>query len=287
MAETANRHDTRLMAQPNRDDVSVPTSASFFSLPLELRKHIYGFCIPQNIIIEASFRRDGFSPPPTTSDDGPQTSDDGSQSIPKDVEYAPRYRTLLGLLLVCRQIASEVEPMFYEENSFEISLRLDDSWELRKFGPKQREMMRQVVLVMQLQYHWIRGPSNLVLDSEVWDGALGNLSRLGFVVDEQPDNYDVDTSAEWETALTTVLEVLGRTLPSATQLVIDSNALEETNHRVQAVLPGRCRFQDLPEGDFWFERGEYYDFDTDLEYDSEFASYDSEEEEEEEEEEGF
>ncbi len=276
MAETGSSHDTGMLAQLNRDDVPAPTSASFFSLSLELRQRIYGFCIPQNTIIESSFRRDSFAPPSTAFDDDSQTSGEGPQSIPKDAEYAPKYKTLLGLLLACQQITSEVEPMFYKENSFEISLRLDGSWELGKFGPKQRGMMRQVVLVMKLESHWIRGRSNLVLDLEVWAGALGNLSRLGFVVDEHPktyEGYDFRTAGQlekkWETTLTTVLEFLGQSLPSATQVVIDSNGEEELDHRVEAVLPGRCRFQELPEGDFWFERGDYYpDYDTDPEYDS-------------------
>ena len=265
---------TRMIAQSNQDDGSVPTSASFLGLPLKLRRHIYGFCIPQNTIIESSFRTGDPSywcPSPATS------SDDGPQSIPEDLKYASKYLTLLRLLRVCRQITNEVEPMFYAGNSFEIPLCLDGLWDLRKFGPKQRKMMRQVTLVMQLD-----GSEKRALNSELWSEAFGDLSRLGFVVEQQPgpDDYrniaSMGRKKKWETTLTTVLEFLGRTLPSATQVVTDSNGQEETDQRVEAVLPGRCRFQRLPEGNFWFEDRDSEVDDSDYETGSSDYSSDSE-----------
>ena len=86
-----SRHDTRMIAQSNQNDVSVTFSASFLGLPLKLRRHIYGFCIPQNTIIESSFRTgdpSDYCPSPS-----PATSDHDRRSIPKDPKYASQYLT--------------------------------------------------------------------------------------------------------------------------------------------------------------------------------------------------
>ena len=220
------------MAQSNQAGISTPVSAKILSLPLELRQHIYGFCIPQNIIIRCS---------PTIY------NDKGSQVF----EYLKYdYRALSGLFLVCKQITDEVEKMFYGGNTFEISICRDGQEEFAKFGSKQREMIRKLNLVMRstaLSIH-----PDFRMDPQVWDRPLGNLSRLA-VIAEQP-NWE-GRREKWMASFTVVLEYLRRALSSATQVVVDANGKEETIRVVEIVMPGRCHLQELPEGDVWFKRG--------------------------------
>ncbi|KAF1994259.1 hypothetical protein P154DRAFT_448000 [Amniculicola lignicola CBS 123094] len=180
--------------------------------------------------------------------------------------YLPRisssHRSALpGLLLVCRQITDEVTGMLYGRNTFRVKVDGDGQLNLlRLFSSETREKMRRMILVLRpmgVSY----GPS-FCMDPKVWDGVLGSLSVIGFIV-EQPSPYasprvgPEDVFEKWTAWLTPILEYLGRALPRTAQIVVDANKGEDTVHIVENAMPGRCHFQRLRAADSIFRRGEF------------------------------
>ncbi len=152
--------------------------------------------------------------------------------------------------------------MVYGGNSFEVSLRPDGPLDITRRSPHQKEMMRRVILVLLPEWAFDYRPiSRACMNSRDWYRAFGSISRLTFIVGER-EPHDLPWTErklerQWKTALTNVLEFFGRDLPHAAQIVVDSNRNEEVTALVKEVLPGRCSFQELPEGDFWLKRAGY------------------------------
>jgi hypothetical protein len=186
---------------------------------------------------------------------------------------ASRPKALLGLLLVCHQITSEVTAMLYRLNTFTVNVHSDGQLELAtRFSSETREKMRKMILV--LQPTGISYDPYFRMDQKLWGGVLGKLLILGVVV-EQPDpspdmwprETQEDVFKEWAAWLTPIMEYLGQTLPKTSRIVVDANKEERTAETLEKLMPGRCRFQRLRAGDAIFNRGEFSQESEDWDYD--------------------
>ncbi|KAK4032973.1 hypothetical protein C8A01DRAFT_20042 [Parachaetomium inaequale] len=202
-------------------------------LPLELRRLIYGFCIPQNLTFNCSSRTDmydqnrpkGWTEPSRylegefwhyegrwsylssrERDCRCGTSPDkrnGSQPPWEDPYcwicrgYRPETPVHQGSalpgLLVRQQITDEVETMLYGGNTFRVNLNKG----LKKFKPRQRQKMWRVILVLRPDLDEWYYPHDLVLDRRVWDGVLENLVTLRIIITQPPPSCPPWTSLEY------------------------------------------------------------------------------------------
>lgn len=229
------------MDQPDQAASAPPTPASFLGLPLELRWHIYSFCLPRDDFSKES----GYLYPSYTA---------------FDFNY-PAYlaERLDNLLLVCRQINDEVETMLYAKNTFKVHVHETGEEDLKILASKRNRdgKLRKMVWFLRscgASYH-----PDFRLDTGFWDGLLGNLSTFGLVV-ELPRHslYETwkdweDRCEEWKAWVTPLLQYLGRAILKTVLVVVDASQQKKMIKIVETVMPGRCRFQDLLSGDPVFE----------------------------------
>ncbi|KAL7900493.1 hypothetical protein HDV64DRAFT_276318 [Trichoderma sp. TUCIM 5745] len=198
------------------------TSSAFLALPVEIRRQIYGLCIPQRLRYDVGstlcYRNcpDWLNEIPDYSrqglerDDATSTDNDGGDKSQRELstdtkgKQAKRHSTSKGkhlkrpsafvddhrnalpaLLLCCHQVTEEVTDMLYAENTFQITLNDNDEFIFTELlSPKTRQKIRKMVLILQP-----RGASyrpRFHMDPDIWDSILGNLQVLA-VVAEQPD----------------------------------------------------------------------------------------------------
>ncbi|KAI8675899.1 hypothetical protein NCS57_00492600 [Fusarium keratoplasticum] len=266
---------------------TIPTSCprappTLLSMPLEIRLHIFHFCIPQNLCFHCSYdiheqnRPKGWSRPEW--EDSSEAS--GAQSDPREVEedtnepyYEPcglddycrksrRHRpqgltsspsALPGLLLVCRQITNEVKPLLYGGNTFTFNHENDAEYGLSaNFSSETKTLMRKMILLLR------PGGDDRGWNPSVWEGILGNILILGVII--QKPKADIDGEYlldEWISWLTATLQQLGPALPKTTKIVVDTNEDDSMVQIVNKEIPGRCVFQRLRVGDGIFRRGEF------------------------------
>ncbi|KAI3324097.1 hypothetical protein HD806DRAFT_543515 [Xylariaceae sp. AK1471] len=219
------------------------SNSALLAVPLDIRRHIYSFCIPQNLLFNVS---------------------DHIFPVTQPTWYVSS--ALPTLLLLCHQITDEVKTILYGVNAFVVNLHGNGQNALAKrFTPKTREKMRRVLLILRpmgsTYQPWFR------MDPEIWDGILANIVRLG-VVAEQPkrsghdwrrfgDAYEEDPLREWLTWIQPIFSYLVRSVPKHTEIVVDADEEEDTVQAVERIQEGRFRFQRLQEADFVFDRGKY------------------------------
>ncbi|KAH7268766.1 hypothetical protein B0J15DRAFT_232837 [Fusarium solani] len=266
---------------------TIPTSCprappTLLSMPLEIRLHIFHFCIPQNLCFDCSYdiheqnRPKGWSRPEW--EDSSEAS--GAQSDPREVEedtnepyYEPcglddycrksrRHRpqgltsgpnALPGLLLVCRQITNEVKPLLYGGNTFTFNHENDAEYGLLvNFSSETKTLMRKMILLLR------PGGDYRGWNPSVWEGILGNILILGVIIQKpKADIYGEYLLDEWISWLTSTLQQLGPALPKTTKIVVDTNEDDSMVQIVNKEIPGRCVFQRLRVGDGIFRRGEF------------------------------
>lgn len=265
-------------------------SSAFLAVPLEIRRQIYRFCIPQKLRFDVSsdmryqnrsdwldeindcHLHDLESGGISLIDSEDDEEGEHELSTDTDVEeiiYNPfvdggRRSALPGLLLCCRQITEEVMDMLYGGNTFQVNIHGDGQCTLAHlFNSKTREKIRKMVLILRprgVSYH-----RNFHMDPNIWDGILGNLSILG-VIAEQPESLSLgewpkaepeDALEEWTAWITPIFEYLDRALHRETKIVVDANDEKETVQVLEKAIPGRSRFQHLPMADIIFKRGRF------------------------------
>ncbi len=152
--------------------------------------------------------------------------------------------------------------MFYSGNTFEITVHNNhkDGQDLSKFCPETRAKMRKVALTITSAALPTRRGRPL-LDQQLWDGVFQGLSKLTLVVLEQkhPSSPFLPSWAatrwrSWLVSFTAVLGYLALSVPPAAELVVDVNKVDRLVQAVEAALPGRCWFEELPDGGFWLRR---------------------------------
>ncbi|KAK4149311.1 hypothetical protein C8A00DRAFT_38091 [Chaetomidium leptoderma] len=217
--DAANHNNKLTMTPSPQAALPIPSSGGLLAMPLEIRRQIYGFCIPHDIIFNCS--RDG---------------EDES-----DMESAG-HSAVLGLLLVCQQITDEVETMLYGGSIFKVHVHGDGQGDLTRFSPKRREKMRRIILVLRPKGTSYR--PGFCMRPEHWDGVLGSLSMLGVIAEQPtppphawPSVRREDCLAEWKAWLTPILEYLGRVVSSEARIVVDANKEEDTIQMVATALP--------------------------------------------------
>ncbi|UPK92609.1 hypothetical protein LCI18_003544 [Fusarium solani-melongenae] len=255
---------------------------TLLSMPLEIRLHIFHFCIPQNLCFDCSYdiheqnRPKGWSRPEW--EDSSEAS--RAQSDPREVEEdtnEPYYEpcglddycrksqrdcpqgftsspsALPGLLLVCRQITNEVKPLLYGGNTFTFNHDNDAEYGLSvNFSSETKTLMRKMILFLQ------PGGEYGGWNPSAWEGILGNILILGVIIQKPKDIiYGVDLLDEWISWLTSTLQQLGSALHKTTKIVVDTNEDDSMVQLVSKEISGRCVFQRLRAGDGIFRRGEF------------------------------
>ncbi|KAM0514558.1 hypothetical protein ACHAPE_006854 [Trichoderma viride] len=267
-----------------------PYSSAFLALPLEIRRQIYGLCIPQRLRYDVSSTLrhrncpDWFNEipdyPPQGLERGDATSidsdgdDERQRQLSTDTDlkqkksplaFVDDHRNALpALLLCCHQITEEVTDMLYAENTFQINIHDDNESTLTDLlSSKTRQKIRKMVLI--LRPSGVSYRPKFRMDPDFWDGILGNLQVLA-VVTEQPDIFyqewfKVATLEEvlakriaW---ITPIFECLHRALNRDAKIMVDANNGQKTVETIKEALPGRCHFQQLPIADFIFGRGKF------------------------------
>ncbi|UKZ72208.1 uncharacterized protein TrAtP1_013149 [Trichoderma atroviride] len=263
-------------------------SSAFLALPVEIRRQIYGLCIPHKFRYDISRSLcyqsgpDWFKEIPDHCHQGLERGDatevdsgggDKSQRELSTVTKVKQIRspsafvddhrnTFPGLLLCCHQITEEVTDMLYKENTLQINIQ-DESTLENLIRPNTRQKIRKMVLILRP-----RGLSHrrkFRMNPDIWDGILGNLQTLGVVV-EQPDPYfetlltgkkAEDVFADWIACITPILEYVGQALHREAKIVVDANEHQKTVKVIKEAISERCHFQRLSLADFIFVRGRF------------------------------
>ncbi|KAI1133689.1 hypothetical protein F5Y10DRAFT_228349 [Nemania abortiva] len=214
-------------------DPSVPGSP-LLAVPLEIRRHIYSFCVPHHLTFDCSAdmyyqnRPVGWIEPPWHSNESCEgytsyeedpinlqdvfdkespTNEGGSDCGRKaqsrlfeqddhDLFSFSSYRSAFpALLLLCRQITHEVETMLYERNTFVVDIHSQNEHTERQFSRRNQELMRNIILILRP----VEAPyqPDSLLDPDIWNTALGNLMTLGVIL-EQPKPPILDWIRESE-----------------------------------------------------------------------------------------
>lgn len=205
------------MASPTLDAAG---SSLLFTIPLELRRHIYQFCIPQNLVLDCF---------------------DSLQHQGRVLGASPWRRSALPqLLLICRRITEEAEAMLYAGNTFRIWVHWKGEREFsRLIQPAQRAKLRKVILIMRCRGECAKQPFRINL--LVWDGMVRNLSSLKLAV-EPPEPHARPGIWPRSVRLAVLMGYLGKALPAEAHIAVDANGDGETEAFVEKALPGRFTF---------------------------------------------
>ncbi|KAM0462141.1 hypothetical protein ACHAO4_001338 [Trichoderma viride] len=262
-------------------------SSAFLALPLEIRRQIYGLCIPQRLRYDVSstlcyrncpdwfneisdHHHQGLVRGDATSIDN--DGDDKSQRAPSKGTKAKQKKSSLAfvddhrnalpaLLLCCHQITEEVTDVLYEENTFQINVQdEDESILVDLLSPKTRQKIRKMVLIFRPRGPFYR--RKLRMGTDIWDDILGNLQTLAVVI-EQPEPYfealiygkqSEDVFADWNACITSMLEYICHALNREAKIVVDANDEQKTIEAIKEAVPERCHFQRLSLADPIFGR---------------------------------
>jgi hypothetical protein len=263
---------------------SFPSSnpSAFLALPMEIRQHVYRFCIPHKLRYDVSstlcFRNcpNWFNETFDKDDHGLERSSgsvidkDGGyekeRKLPAGTDLAAKTSSMVvddtrnaipELLLCCHQITEEVIDLLYGENTFQVNLHDDDEFTLADLlNFKTRRKIRKLVLILRP-----RGVSyrpNYSMEPEIWDGILSNLQVLG-VIAEQPESHSEEDGAfeEWNEWIAPIFEYLHRALNREAKIMVDANDEQKTIEIIQEAIPERCQFQRLTIADYIFKRGKF------------------------------
>ncbi|KAJ4854720.1 uncharacterized protein T069G_10278 [Trichoderma breve] len=269
--------------------ISSSNSSAFLAIPLEIRRQIYRYCIPQKPLIDVSSgvcRKNRFDwseelnehphHDPEEIGDTPfieieedeesesETSIDCGSSNRIMYELYPSSRSSFpGLLLCCRQITEEVTDILYDDATMLIGLHSIGQTKLAKL-PKAREKIRKMILILRPTRTFYN--PDFRMDPNIWDSILGNLSILGIIAEQPPiiespeeelENDLENDLEEWITWITPICDYIGRSLSREAEVVVDANDEEETVNVLEKAIPGRCRFQNFSMADVIFRRGRY------------------------------
>lgn len=216
----------------------------FLAIPNELRQQIYKLCIPldfrlmvnKDVCHMVRGEGDGFFYK-SAFEEGP----------------AARRNDFSRLLLVCRQITNEIKPMLYNNTTLAVDMCFGGQEKLESlFSPGTRDHFRKMILIFDSERLSDRTGCNM--NTEVWDKILNNLSRLGLIaVQPEPQDLDMDDGREkWLAWLTPTLEYINLAIPKQIEIIADTNETPEATRIVEMVMPGRCNFQILRDGDLIF-----------------------------------
>ncbi|RFN46996.1 gpi ethanolamine phosphate transferase [Fusarium flagelliforme] len=194
-------------------------------------------------------------------------TNDGSLSGPSMLDrtgmFSGRRSVFPGLLLVCRQITDEIKPILYRSITLTVDKYAGEAHLASLFSLKTREHFRKVILVLYPDGLFYDADS--YMDPKVWDSLFDNLSILGIVIEEPEPAHQYrvgrdgmnDEKEEWRPWLTTTLEYINQAILNDAKVVGDTNKMTDATQIVEKAMPGRCNFQNLPDGDLIFQRGEY------------------------------
>ncbi|KAH7236630.1 hypothetical protein BKA59DRAFT_517141 [Fusarium tricinctum] len=250
----------------------------FLAIPEEIRRQIYELCIPinsrivicQDMCYCALQDGDGFQPKQETydtEDDSEEVPEDSSPDIPEtddrdlpkppmlqDVKKSASRRTALPeLLLVCRQITDELKPVLYGSTTFTVDISGDDEEYVEQlFSLETRDHFRKMILIFRNED--LSFEADRYLNSKIWDRIFSNLLKLGLIV-EQPEPWEGYLALEeWKARLTSTLEYINRAVPDKTKIIADTNKEAGATQIVERMMPGRCEFQKLLDGDSVLDR---------------------------------
>ncbi|RSM04780.1 hypothetical protein CDV31_009871 [Fusarium ambrosium] len=211
---------------------------TLLAMPPEIRLHIYQFCIPQNLYADYSDFVSIRGPPPRTLyyDVWPEPYAGADESA------------LPGLLLLCRQITNEVEPMLYGRTTFVFSHTFTPRYQSFPFSPETKELMQKVIIRVQGNY-----TDFSPMDPGVWDDILPNLRQLGISIEDmktirslrRPPFDEKLRISGWTPCLAKIFQYLDRALSNETQVIVDTNNKEHFIESIENQMPGRCVFQTL------------------------------------------
>ncbi|KAJ5467578.1 hypothetical protein N7475_005330 [Penicillium sp. IBT 31633x] len=163
-----------------------------FTLPAEIRCHIYGFCIPQKCVIEvtnAKYRPWGVQPVVSTRD----------SLLVKD-KFLNTKPLWTNILHVCKQMSEECLGILYGANLFEVYLNRGGESMLKKTF-SHRNLQRIRFLVAVFPGRWFSGELNPP-DVAFWATIIPNLKLFEWVT--QPDTkskrhlYDIVPQKQFE-----------------------------------------------------------------------------------------
>ncbi|KAI6774735.1 hypothetical protein HG530_001493 [Fusarium avenaceum] len=238
----------------------VPSKQSaFLAFPGEIRRQIYELCIPINsriVIFQDMWYRafqdgDGFQPKQETYDtehDSDEIPEDSSSDVPKTDGRASRRTALPELLLVCRQITDELKPVLYGSTTFTVDIGGDDEEYLEQlFSLETRDHFRKMILIFRTED--FSSEADEYLNPKIWDRIFSNLLKLGILA-EEPEPWEGHLALEeWKARLTSTLEYINRAVPDKTKIIVDTNKEAKATQIVERMMPGRCEFQKLLNGD--------------------------------------
>ncbi|KAK0761541.1 hypothetical protein N5P37_006494 [Trichoderma harzianum] len=265
--------------------VSSSNSSAFLAIPLEIRRQIYRYCIPQKPLIDVSSgvcRKTLFDwseelnehphhgleeigdTPFIEIEEGEESEsetsiDCGSNRIMYEL-YPSSRSAFPGLLLCCRQITEEVTDILYDDATMLVGLHSIGQTRLAKL-PKAREKIRKMILILRPTPAFYN--PDFRMDPNIWDSILGNLSTLGIIAEqppkiESPEEIELENDLEeWITRITPICDYMGRSLSREAEVVVDANDEEETVNVLEKAIPGRCHFQNFSMADVIFRRGRY------------------------------
>lgn len=253
-------------------------------MPLEIRRQIYRYCIPQKPLIDVSSgvcRKNRFDwseelnehhhhdleeigdTPFIEIEEGEESESETSIDCGNNkimYELYPSSRSAFpGLLLCCRQITEEVTDILYDDATMLIGLSSTGQTKLAKL-PKAREKIRKMILILRPTRAFYN--PDFRMDPNIWNSILGNLSILGIIAEqpsktESPEGEKENALEKWITRITPVCDYIGHSLNREAEVVVDANDEEKTVKVLEKAIPGRCRFQNFSMADVIFRRGRY------------------------------
>lgn len=262
--------------------ISSFNSSAFLAIPLEIRRQIYRYCIPQKPLIDVSSgvcRKNRFDWSEELNEhhhhdleDTPfiEIEEDEESESETSIDcgsirrilceiYPSSRSAFLGLLLCCRQITDEVTDILYDDATMLVGLNSTGQTKLAKL-PKAREKIRKMILILRPTRAFYN--PDFRMDPHIWKSILGNLSILG-IITEQPSKLEyceeeLEKALEkWITRIGPICDYIGQSLSREAEVVVDANNKEKTKKVLEKAIPGRCRFHNFSMADVIFRRGRY------------------------------
>ncbi|KAK4065910.1 uncharacterized protein Triagg1_8462 [Trichoderma aggressivum f. europaeum] len=264
--------------------ISSSNSSAFLAIPLEIRRQIYRYCIPQKPLIDVSSgvcRKTRFDwseelnehhnhdleeigdTPFIEIEEGEESESETSVVCGTNrimYELYPSSRSAFpGLLLCCQQITEEVTDILYDDATMLVGLHNIGQTKLAQL-PKAREKIRKMILILRPTRAFCN--PDFRMDPNIWNRILGNLSMLGIIA-EQPSKSESleeeleNTPAKMITRIAPICDYIGRSLSREAEVVVDANDEEKTIKVLEQAMPGRCRFQNFSMADVIFRRGRF------------------------------
>ena len=203
----------------------------FFHLPLEIRREIYSYFVPNKPLNIWTFH------------DNPRDQ-----------------RVINSLLLVCKQIYHEASELLYAATDFEVTLNGDPCYHLEAIPNKDiRGRIRRMTLEASSPVCYY---SPGLLDENLWSLLLGQLTHLTIIAQQplHPQKYfrapslEVDI-AKWVEWMGPILRFVGKELRPGCIVTVDDDNRPETRALMEQSFSTGFRQLQTKTGDFRFERG--------------------------------